>query len=265
MSAQLPSSSYAVAVPGTSIVGRHDVDADVRRVYEVLKNGGVAIIPGRIGYASIATPGASVKRIFDAKQRGSHKKHAITGSYAMHKLIHRLPPEKEAMVAAITIDNALPLGVVAPYDPDQPLVRNIDSETLKQTAHNGTLGMLIGGGVFHEKLNELAIQGGITFLGSSANLSGKGVKGRVEDIEPEVRGAADIIIDYGLRNYHSFHQSSTIIDFSTDPINVIRIGLFYDVISDILLRQFRLELPKDPGRDVLPTGHLRDMQMGPAN
>jgi tRNA A37 threonylcarbamoyladenosine synthetase subunit TsaC/SUA5/YrdC len=260
MSSQLAPGNFAVPIDGNKGTGRYDLDADVQRVFKVLTNGGVAIIPGRIGYATIATPGAAVKKIFNAKRRAAHKKHAITGSLALHRAIHRLPADKEAMIESITVDNGLPLGVVAPYDPDHPLVRNIDPETLAQTAHNGTLGLLIGGGVFHEKLSELAIKEGVTFLGSSANLSGKGVKGRVEDIEPEVREAADIIIDYGLRPYHSFHQSSSIIDFSTDPPNVIRIGLFYDVISDLMLRQFGLQLPADPGRAALPSGHLREVE-----
>ena len=63
-------------------------------------------------------------------------------------------------------------------------------------------------------------------------------------------------MDYGLRKYHHYRRSSTIIDFST--MEVVRVGTCYELISDIFERQFGITLPVDPGRDLLPSGHLRE-------
>ena len=48
------------------------------------------------------------------------------------------------------------------------------------------------------------------------------------------------------------------IDFRT--MEVVRIGSCYEVITEILQRQFGVELPPDPGLDALPSGHLREAQ-----
>lgn len=83
-----------------------------------------------------------------------------------------------------------------------------------------------------------------------------GTKFRVEDIQQPILDAVDLVIDYGLRKYHLYRRSSTIIDFST--MEVVRIGTCYELISDIMVTQFGITLPADPGREVLPSGHLRE-------
>jgi hypothetical protein len=93
-------------------------------------------------------------------------------------------------------------------------------------------------------------------LGSSANLTGTGAKFRVEDIQQPIIDAVDLVVDYGLRKYHHYRRSSTLIDFS--KMEVVRIGACYELISDIFANQFGITLPADPGRDVLPSGHLRE-------
>jgi tRNA A37 threonylcarbamoyladenosine synthetase subunit TsaC/SUA5/YrdC len=84
-------------------------------------------------------------------------------------------------------------------------------------------------------------------LGSSANRSETGSKFRVEDIDTEVLSAADLVVDYGLCRYHNpIGTSSTIIDLET--FEVLRWGVCFDQISDILQRWFRIDLPPGPYR-----------------
>lgn len=92
-------------------------------------------------------------------------------------------------------------------------------------------------------------------MGSSANLTGMGTKGGVEDIEKEVFEAADIIIDYGRQGFNHPRPSSTMVDFQ--KMEVARIGACYDVIQDAFHRFYGITLPHDPGRKVLLPGHLR--------
>ena len=44
----------------------------------------------------------------------------------------------------------------------------------------------------------------------------------MEDIQPEVTGQADLVVDYGLAKYHHYQRSSTMINFGT--MQVVRIG-----------------------------------------
>ena len=99
----------------------------------------------------------------------------------------------------------------------------------------------------------------VPLLGSSANFSGTGTRFRVEDIPEELRRLADITIDHGLRRGHIYQRAGTVINFST--MQVVRIGAYYELISDVLKRSFGVELPPDPGIDALPSGHLDEFAL----
>ncbi len=79
----------------------------------------------------------------------------------------------------------------------------------------------------------------------------------MEDIQKEIIDAADIIIDYGLLKWWIHGRSSTMIDFSGENLEVVRIGACYEVIKDVLKRRWNIELPEDPGMDALRFGHLK--------
>ena len=64
-------------------------------------------------------------------------------------------------------------------------------------------------------------------LGSSANTSLTGSKYSLEDIDPPVLEAADIMIDGGTSKYKNEGRSSTIIDFG----NFETIGLGFAMIK----------------------------------
>ncbi|GAA0899522.1 Sua5/YciO/YrdC/YwlC family protein [Pseudonocardia zijingensis] len=237
-------------------MGRPDVPGDAKTVVDTLESGGIAIMPGNVGYALGATTPEALRTSFRTKGRAAHKRHALLGSWYMHEEIHVLDPAARAVVATLVLDYGLPLGVVAPFRRDHPVVRRIDDETLAASTVGDTLAMLVNNGPFHDECARLSVERTVPLLGSSANLTGTGTKFRVEDIQQPILDIADVVIDYGLRPFHHYRRSSTMIDFST--MQVIRIGSFYDVISEALQRHFGIALPEDPGFDTLPSGHLRD-------
>lgn len=227
---------------------------DARRVFEVLKNGGIAIIPANVGYGIIATDKDALRRIFVAKKRQPHKRHAMMGSFALHQEIHNLPPHAASMVRLLTVDLDLPVGVVAPYRRDHPLVQSLPQDLLAESTVDATLAMLVNGGPLQEELSRLATDAGLCVLGSSANVTGTGSKTVVEDIEPEIRAVADIIIDYGRQKFHHPRPSSTMIDFR--GVRPLRYGACYDTIQDAMQRFYGIQWPDDPGKDLLFSGHL---------
>ena len=81
-------------------------------------------------------------------------------------------------------------------------------------------------------------------VGSSANLSGHGQKFSVQDIEPEVIEAMDLIVDYGCQKWHLYGRASTIIDL--DHEKVLRMGANYEVVREKLINWFGWRLPEDP-------------------
>ncbi|CAP78999.1 hypothetical protein E8E15_004144 [Penicillium rubens] len=222
---------------------------DARAVFEILKRGGIAILPMSVGYGITAIDPDALDRIFRTKQRQPHKRHAMVGSYFLHRDIHILPPKEVGMVKLLTVDLDLPLGIVAPYRSDHPIIQKLPPRLLAQSVVEGTLAMLVNGGALLEELSRLAALEQLPLMGSSANITGKGAKTVVEDIEPEILEVADIVIDYGRQKFHHPRVSSTMIDFRT--IKVVRYGACYDVIQDALRRFYGIELPDDPATSIL--------------
>ncbi len=220
-----------------------DIEADARRAFEAIRRGGIAILPMDVGYSLIGSGEAALRRIFDTKRRAPSKLNAMVGDQAIHREIHLLDTRQRAIVDAIVQDHGLPLGLIAPGRMDHPLLQALSPEMLARSTKDGTVLMLLNAGGFEEAIGRLSLRHGVPLFGSSANLSLSGTKFRVEDIEPEVLGIADVVIDYGLRKWHFYRQSSTLIDIRT--VTATRKGSCFDVISDILARQFGITL-NDP-------------------
>lgn len=216
-------------------------EADARRAYDVVAGGGIAIIPCDIGYAIVGATPAAIDRAFKAKRRAPSKLNALTGCRALHHAVHDVDERGRAVVRAITEDLNLPLGTVARYHPEHPLVRKIPADVLAQSTKAGTVAMLVNAGHFLEALGWLSFVHELPIIGSSANLTHRGVKFRVEDIEPEVLEVADLVIDHGLMRWVAYGKSSTMID--VNDMKVVRHGIGFDLIQDRLRRQFGVELP----------------------
>lgn len=235
-----------------------DIAADARRAFDVIKGGGACIFPVDVGYTFVGGSHEALMRIFRAKGRGTHKRNAMVGDLAIHDEIHLLDARGREMVRTITVGYDLPLGVIAPFRADHPLIRRLHPESLAGSTDGGTLAMLVNAGPFHAEMCRLSRAEVHPLFGSSANLTGSGTKFRVQDIQPELIAVADHIVDYGLRKYHLYRRSATLIDFTT--MEVIRVGACYELIQDVLRRHYGVELPADPGLDKVPSGHLREAQ-----
>lgn len=235
---------------------KHEISPkdDARVVFQVIRNSKIAIIPSNVGYGIVASDPDALRRIFVAKKRQPHKRHAMIGSYELHKQIHNLPSRQAEMVRLLTVDLDLPVGVVATYRPDHPIIQKIPQDLLDQSSMDGTIAMLVNGGKLQEELSKLATNAGLPLLGSSANLTGRGTKVTVEEIEPEIMSVADTIIDYGRQKYSHPRPSSTMIDFN--DLRVLRFGACYNVIQDAVSRFYGIRFPDDPSRETLPSSHV---------
>ena len=235
-------------------MARPDIESDARRVEGVIRGGGVAIVQGDVGYGMLtATPDAA-SRTVSMKRRAAHKRHGMIGNAEFRRDVMKLDERQHDMVDAVTVDFDLPLGVIGPVRKDHPIIAGIEPNTLLAASVGDTMAMLHNNGALATELARLSLESSLAFLGSSANLTGTGVKFRVEDIQPEIIESADLVVDYGLAKYHLYQRSSTMINF--ESMQVVRIGCCYELIGDILKRYFDFECPPDPGSAELPHGHL---------
>lgn len=236
-----------------------DIAGDARRTLDIIKNGGVAIVPNDTGYACCGGSMDPLQKIYATKQRGGHKRNAMAADLETQRELQTLSPRAQEMVEALVVDHDLPLGVIGSFRPDHPLLRQLGDEAVRASSAVGTIGILLNAGPFHKALTRLSREEVVPLFGSSANLTGTGTRFRVEDIQPELRAIADITIDYGLRRYHVYRRAGTLINF--DTLQVIRMGACYELISGVLKRWFGVDLPEDPGVEALPSGHLNEFAL----
>ena len=225
-------------------MARPDIAGDARRAFDVIRDGGIGILPMDVGYSIIGGGAAALQRIFAAKRRAPAKLNAMVADNAIHRDIHIVDRRGAEIVACITEDYDLPLGAIAPARMDHPLLAALPGEAIAASQKDGTVVMLLNAGPFHREICRLSREEGHPLFGSSANLSLAGTKFRVEDIEPEIVAIADIVIDHGLRKYHPYRASSTLLNAMT--LEVVRFGSCYELIADILRRHFGIELPPAP-------------------
>ena len=224
-----------VKIPGKNIA------ADARQVFEVVRDGGIAVIHVDVGYAVLAHAADAVRRIYAAKRRSFDKPTGLLGNHALHEMLHILGDREREMVRRITQDHDLPLAVIAPYRQDHPLLDTLDPFVRKQAVKNDTLNILLNAGELRNAIADLAIAGATICVGSSANVSLTGTKYRLEDVDPEIRRIADIETDYGLCAHHNPQGlSSTMIDFTT--FRVQRAGACFGRIAEVMRREFGVEL-----------------------
>ena len=229
---------------------RPDIAGDARRAFDVLQNGGIAVLPMDVGYSLIGGSEAALATIFRTKGRAPDKLNAMLGDDVLHRELHNLDSRGQDVVSAITHDYGLPLGAVGPADMDHPMLQAMTEVALQGSTRGGTVLMLLNAGAFHAEICRLSRENVLPLFGSSANRTLTGTKFRASAIEPEIAAIADIVIDHGLRKYHLYRGSSTILDLQT--LEVIRYGACFELIADILERHFSVQMPPPPVGHPLP-------------
>jgi hypothetical protein len=168
----------------------------------------------------------------------------LVGNSEWHRDLHVCSSRAREIVAAITQGYDLPLGCIAPLRQDHPSVATCDPNVLTDSSIDGTVAMLLNAGRFHATLTALSYKVGVLLFGSSANLSLTGTRFCVEDIQPEILGIADIVIDHGLQRYHPYAASSTLLNVET--LHVVRYGSCFADIAYVIRRHFGIVLTPPP-------------------
>jgi len=219
------------------------IQSEAKRVFECIRNGGVAIIALDVAYAIGSNSRESVERVLKAKKRPPSKTNGSPGNLALSNEVHVLEQRHRDMIRAVTQDHNLPFTVCAPYRADHPYMRAFDPWVLEKSTRNGTFSSLINGGPLLNTLIPMCIDNLVPIVGSSANISLKGSHFSLDTIEPEIRAVADVETDLGLSKYYNPEGIATTI-ISMPDFQVIRFGLFYEKIRDIFKRDFNQNLPE---------------------
>ena len=222
------------------------IQHDAVKAFDVIVNGGIGILPMDIGYSLIGGSSDALIRIFNAKGRTIGKLNAWVGDLTLADELLNLTPQARELLHLLTVTYDLPLGAIAPCDMNHPLLKTLDHRTREMSVKDKTIVLLVNAGPFHAAISRLSYESKHLLIGSSANLSNAGTKFRVTDIEPEILDIADIIVDHGLRKYHLYQKSSTLLNL--DTLGVVRHGACFDLIADVVKRHYGVRLA-DPNPD----------------
>ena len=217
------------------------IKEDAARIFRTVQDGGVAIFPVSVGYAIVGHAEEAIQRTYRAKERSFEKPCGNFGSRKLFEEMLIASDEAREMVRIIVEEHDLPFSVVAPFREDHPVIRSMEPFTLRNATKAGTMNMLMNAGPLHNEIARLVHENSFCVSGSSANVSLTGSKFRLEDVQDQVRDAADLLIDYGLVPYHNPDGlGSSIVDLTN--FRTVRVGCLYDKIAGIVLDRCGIDL-----------------------
>ena len=126
-----------------------NVKRDVLEAHQVLKSGGVIIVPTDVGYGLLSASAEGIDRAFAAKQRRPGHTLGIVGTYLQHSQLHILsddPTEhqrKLELTHVLTRDMGATLGIVGKLRAEHPRLRQFSATTLARCTKEGTVGIAI--------------------------------------------------------------------------------------------------------------------------
>ena len=182
----------------------------IKEAAGVIKQGGVIVFPTRCLYglgADAMNPNA-VERIIEIKQRPADNPILVLihSKKQLEMLVEKIPPAANAIMEAFW-----PGRVTLVFDARGTLPGLL-------TAQTGKIGVrLPGHPVAAAMLRQ--VKGPVT--GTSANLSGRPGCNRLSDMDPQITGQVDLVLDAGRLQGG---VGSTVVDVTEEPPQILREG-----------------------------------------
>jgi L-threonylcarbamoyladenylate synthase len=182
----------------------------IKEAAGVIKQGGVIVFPTRClyGLGADAMNPAAVERIIEIKQRPEDNPILvlIDSKKQLEMLVGKIPPPADAIMEAFW-----PGRVTLVFDARETLPGLL-------TAQTGKIGVRLAG---HPVAAALVKQSGYPITGTSANLSGRPGCNHLADLDPQITGHVDIVLDAGTLQGG---VGSTVVDVTEHPPRILREG-----------------------------------------
>ncbi len=182
----------------------------ILKAASVVRRGGIVVFPARClyGLAADAFNEEAVERIFEIKGRRSEKPILVLADnfLMLSCLVRNIPP-----MAQKIMDSFWPGGITIVFEANDNLPPNL-------TAGMGRIGIRRPG---HPVASALVRAVGGPVTGTSANLSGNRGSSIVSEIDSDIAGSVDLIIDAGELKGGT---GSTVVDLTGELPVIIREG-----------------------------------------
>lgn len=167
-------------------------------VFDTLNQSGSMIVsPTKVGYIIMTNDKSGLERKFDAKQRNRNKPGVVLcGSMAELKELAQLTPSIEALYQEHW-DQDILLGCILPWKPEaiEKYLQDDGRQELMMDRRQTSCFVIKFGTPSEQMAKKMWEEEGKMVYASSANLSGKGNRGKVAGIGERIESKADIILD----------------------------------------------------------------------
>jgi tRNA A37 threonylcarbamoyladenosine synthetase subunit TsaC/SUA5/YrdC len=214
----------------------HEAPMPVREaadlVVDVIKGGGLALVPFGVAYAFVTGSRAPLGRIYELKLRPPEKACPILVSWEDFVDAADAKPEQIERIGRV-VSADLPVGVLVEPRWDSAMARSIPDDCRELLTSNGKLGLFMNMGGMSGQLLDAAAREDVRLFGSSANFSGMGNSFSLEDVPESIVGAMDIVCEAGTCTYANPDRlPSSIVDLETGQLT--RRGILHEEIGRLL-------------------------------
>ena len=207
---------------------------EVEKAYNVIKDGGLALIKGDIGYGLIGHSEESIRKMYEIKGRPASNPCITVGSPEVLADVAKLK-DPRLMDWMIDISQHTTLAVVNEINPDSKLLAGLSEYVLSQCTKDGTIASFLHTGEFIEEMVKLGLKEDFLLVASSGNVSSHGNNYRFEDVQPEIVNGVYYYLDLGVAKYANDAKLATTIVNLTN-FTYKRQGVNHDLIHASLTK-----------------------------
>lgn len=204
----------------------------VEKAYKVIKDGGLALVKGDIGYGLIGHSENSIDKMYEIKGRPSTNPCITVGNLEVLKDVAKFKePKIIDWIREVMKEDTL--AVINEINPDSKLLASLPKEVYTQSTQDGTVATFLNTGEFIENMVKLAYEDCILLVASSANLSFQGNNYAFEDIPSTIVNKVDYYLDMGTSKYQNKEKlATTIVNLTNYTFK--RKGVNYEKIKNSL-------------------------------
>ncbi len=192
------------------------VDEETRAL-NCLRDGGLLLAKGDIGYGLLGTSSAAIQKMYELKGRPDSNPCVFAGNWDLLDEVAIVTPEERALLQRVL--NYSTCAAVFPVRAESPMLQRMDPWVRSHAVTRGTIAVFMRCGGFFERLVSRALSEGWCFVGSSANPSSMGNIFRFEEMPEHIVQGVDCAIDHGVAALENpARKATTILNFTNGTL-----------------------------------------------
>ncbi|MCI0542548.1 Sua5/YciO/YrdC/YwlC family protein [bacterium] len=215
-------------------------DSEIARAYKIIRTGGLAIVPSRVGYTLLGNSEHAIKKMFDVKGRPLTKPCVVLTKHSFLPEIAEIPPQYMAFVDSIE-EQKLLCGFILKRKTHSIFDSLPEYVRLNSRRDDDTSCFVINAGLYIQYLVEEALKDGTVVVGSSANASGTGNEGIFANIPTNIQKAVEYFVEddvYVRREYnHATREQGVMVALFGKRPEITRKGIMHSKIVELLQKE----------------------------